>query len=73
MLAWISPASAENDRVVVLTSYPDDMVTLFETAFAKAHPGIAAHVVSIRYQDWLGVLCQCQGLLQHLCQRAVRL
>jgi phosphoglycerate transport regulatory protein PgtC len=45
MSGWISPASAGNDRVVVLTAYPDDMVTLFETAFAKAHPGIDVQVI----------------------------
>lgn len=38
-------AYARDDRVVVMTSYPDDMVSLFEAAFEKANPGVAVQVV----------------------------
>ena len=39
VLGAVAPAVALENRVVVMTSYPDERVALFETAFEKAHPG----------------------------------
>ncbi|MEO8006671.1 MAG: extracellular solute-binding protein [Betaproteobacteria bacterium] len=39
------PASAEEDKVVVLTSYPQETLSLFESAFEKANPGTRLEIV----------------------------
>ena len=38
-------AGAEEDKVVVLTSYPQETLSLFETAFEKANPGTRLEIV----------------------------
>lgn len=38
-------AFAADDKVVVLTSYPQETLSLFETAFEKANPGIRLELV----------------------------
>jgi ABC-type Fe3+ transport system substrate-binding protein len=37
--------AAEEDKVVVLTSYPQETLSLFETAFEKANPGTRLEIV----------------------------
>jgi ABC-type Fe3+ transport system substrate-binding protein len=39
------PAVAEQDKVVVLTSYPQETLSLFETAFEKANPDTRLEMV----------------------------
>lgn len=39
------PSAAEEDKVVVLTSYPQETLSLFETAFEKANPGTRLEIV----------------------------
>jgi ABC-type Fe3+ transport system substrate-binding protein len=38
-------AAAEEDKVVVLTSYPQETLSLFETAFEKANPGTRLEMI----------------------------
>ena len=45
VLAAAASAHAAEDRVVVMTSYPDEMVSRYEAAFEKANPGIDMQVV----------------------------
>ncbi|HVY05470.1 MAG TPA: extracellular solute-binding protein [Burkholderiales bacterium] len=46
-LCWIVAAGAfaADDKVVVLTSYPQETLSLFESAFEKANPGIRAEII----------------------------
>ncbi|HEX4985187.1 MAG TPA: extracellular solute-binding protein [Burkholderiales bacterium] len=39
------PAAGADDRVVVLTSYPQETLSLFESAFEKANPGTRVEIV----------------------------
>jgi phosphoglycerate transport regulatory protein PgtC len=38
MAGWATPAAAKPTEVVVVTSYPDEVVSRFEAAFERAHP-----------------------------------
>lgn len=63
LLAWTAaalvaaaPAWALENRVLVMTSYPDEMAALFETAFEKAHPGTDVQVVWKQSRDAAALL-----------------
>ncbi|CAH2603580.1 Extracellular solute-binding protein [Rhodovastum atsumiense] len=45
LLGAAVPARATGNRVVVMTAYPDPLVSLFEAAFIRAHPDIAVQIV----------------------------
>lgn len=55
-IAWVSPASADNDRVVVMTSYPEEVTTTFERAFERSHPGIEVQIVWKQARDAFAAL-----------------
>ena len=55
-LLGVAPAGAENDRVVVMTSYPEVMTTRFEQAFEQTHPDIDLQIVWKRAGDALAAL-----------------
>lgn len=45
LAGWATPAAAKTTDVVVMTSYPDELVARFEAAFEKANPGYRLRVV----------------------------
>lgn len=53
LAAWLPAAGALalEDRVVVVTSYPEEVSTRFETAFEKAHPGTDVQIVWKQVRD----------------------
>lgn len=50
------PAAALEDRVVVVTSYPEEMTIRFEEAFEKRHPGVDLQIVWKQGGDALAAL-----------------
>ncbi|PST18397.1 ABC transporter substrate-binding protein [Mesorhizobium plurifarium] len=40
------PASAADDRLVIVTSFPSDLTDVFKTAFMKENPSIAVEIVN---------------------------
>lgn len=45
LLAGAAGTGAAEEKVVVLTSYPQETISLFEAAFEKAHPGTRLEIV----------------------------
>ena len=55
---WAAPAFARPVDVVVVTSYPDEVVSRFEAAFEKANPGYRLRIVWHMPHDALPTLRQ---------------
>lgn len=51
-----SAASALENRVAVVTSYPDELMARFEAAFEKAHPGVDLQFIWKQSRDALAYL-----------------
>ncbi|HEY4263931.1 MAG TPA: hypothetical protein VGM72_01320, partial [Micropepsaceae bacterium] len=49
-------ARAAESRVVVLTSYPDELTSAYEKAFEQAHPGIDVQIVWQQGRDAMATL-----------------
>ncbi len=57
VLSLHAPAAAQTtQKVVVMTSYPEEMVSRFETAFEKAHPGTRVEIIWRRSGDAMSYL-----------------
>jgi ABC-type Fe3+ transport system substrate-binding protein len=49
---------APRDKLVVMSSYPDDMAALYKSAFEKAHPGVQVEILRQGSNDALKILRQ---------------
>lgn len=58
VIGCIVPALALDDRVVVMTSYPEEMTIRFEAAFEKRFPGVKVQIVWKQGGDALAALSQ---------------